>query len=779
VSVRLKVTDGAGRPRAAEVCLSAVDESIYSFGEDRAGLLPGFFSDPHPRQHFARKSWRSSLGGATAREVLEEMRDLAKASESMSKMAQEGKSHEAKGVLPQLTRPLPVALLGGLLPATSIPLDRLRSDFRETATWQPQLRAGPDGLVSTSFRLPDSLTQYRLTAVALTKDTQVGVGTARVRASLPLAVQVFLPRFAVEGDRLQAVGLVHNGGGRDRTCQLSWDVEGAKAEGPANLEVSVPAGKSAKVTLWLSFNRVGPVSVSLRCREGEDADQEKRTLEVQPLGRERTVTFSGQLEKRAEVRLPAGFSAREVRVVLARSEAAQALDALGGLLDYPHGCVEQTMSRFLPAVVARQATLQTPLDLPEEVRRKLPDILERGLARLYHFQHPDGGWGWWEHDKTDPRMSIYVVYGLARCEAAGTPVDKPVLESGCRYLRNELAAGRLPELLEGQAWLALGLAGQADSGALGRRAQDALGRELSPEFRCHLALACRAAGSSELAERLHASLRAWAPESTEGLALKLDAQLAFGAPLRACRESASHLLKRRNGLRWESTLATSRAIDGLARLLAYESARAPLKGVRITARGKNLLEVKDAKELGRLVQRYRLRGSDVGEGVVLEIQAESENALPYVLEATGVQRLDRFEAVGKEVKVRRRLETLDGKPVAGPLKVGDVVAVRLEVELDAAQGYVLLEDRRPAHCEFADERVTGPARGSLSHFEFRDDRVCLYSGSLGAGRHEFVYYLRAETAGRAHLLPGYAYPMYADHLRGETEGEVVEVRKSP
>jgi len=49
--------------------------------------------------------------------------------------------------------------------------------------------------------------------------------------------------------------------------------------------------------------------------------------------------------------------------VIARSDLPQALDGLPGLIDYPYGCVEQTMSRFLPAVLAKAAA-ETGSGLP-------------------------------------------------------------------------------------------------------------------------------------------------------------------------------------------------------------------------------------------------------------------------------------------------------------------------------------------------------------------------------------------------------------------------------
>lgn len=125
----------------------------------------------------------------------------------------------------------------------------------------------------------------------------------------------------------------------------------------------------------------------------------------------------------------------------------------------------------------------------------------------------------------------------------------------------------------------------------------------------------------------------------------------------------------------------------------------------------------------------------------------------------------------------RRFETLDGKPFQGPLKVGQVVAVRLTLSLVQPREYVLIEDRRPAGCEFADDRIVPTLAGNLAHHEFRDDRICLFATSLSPGKHEIVYFLRAETPGTFLVLPGVTYPMYQDHLRGETGTNQLEIRK--
>ena len=106
-----------------------------------------------------------------------------------------------------------------------------------------------------------------------------------------------------------------------------------------------------------------------------------------------------------------------------------------------------------------------------------------------------------------------------------------------------------------------------------------------------------------------------------------------------------------------------------------------------------------------------------------------------------------------------------------------MIGVHLTVELDKPQSYLIVEDRRPAGCEFADDAIGGPLARQAANVEFRDDRLAAFFTGLPAGRHELVYYLRAETPGTSHILPGAAYPMYNEQVRGETEAMPLEILK--
>src|SRR5262249_21450239 len=62
VRVDFRVSERDGKPRAAELSLGAVDESVYTFGEARVEELARLFADPHPAQMFREKAWRHAAG---------------------------------------------------------------------------------------------------------------------------------------------------------------------------------------------------------------------------------------------------------------------------------------------------------------------------------------------------------------------------------------------------------------------------------------------------------------------------------------------------------------------------------------------------------------------------------------------------------------------------------------------------------------------------------------------------------------------------------------------
>ena len=58
------------------------------------------------------------------------------------------------------------------------------------------------------------------------------------------------------------------------------------------------------------------------------------------------------------------------------------------------------MSSFLPNIIVTQAVTRSGAEDHCTIEASLQEKIRAGLDRLYHFQHEDGGWGWWETDET-------------------------------------------------------------------------------------------------------------------------------------------------------------------------------------------------------------------------------------------------------------------------------------------------------------------------------------------------------------------------------------------
>ena len=198
-------------------------------------------------------------------------------------------------------------------------------------------------------------------------------------------------------------------------------------------------------------------------RAEKENDGLEMVLPVLPYGvenfiAEQKVFADNQSEWSTRLKLDADARSElaEMQVSFTAGVIPSIVETLPYLIQYPYGCVEQTLSTFLPAIWAHEAAQKIGLKLPVKAAQ-MKDITDAGLKKLYGYQHGDGGWGWCGC-MTWPLFLIFVVMVIALFFVLSVGMPRFFSWFKTLFLRNSLVSpyGKLPTLrTRRRRWLML------------------------------------------------------------------------------------------------------------------------------------------------------------------------------------------------------------------------------------------------------------------------------------------------------------------------------------
>ncbi|MFI5006022.1 MAG: Ig-like domain-containing protein [Solirubrobacterales bacterium] len=315
----------------------------------------------------------------------------------------------------------------------------LRTDFKPLALFAARVPTDANGRAQVTVTLPDSLTRYRVMAVAAAGARSFGSGESTLTARLPLMVRPSPPRFLNFGDRFELPVVVQNQTGAALDVEVALRARNATVES-AGRRVTVPANDRVEVRFPVAARQAGTARFQVGAASGRWADAAEVSLPVwTPATTEAFATY-GQLDQGSvaqPVRAPAGalreFGGLELTT---SSTALQALtDAVLYLVAYPFECAEQLSSRVLAVAALRDvltAFAAEGLPKPEE----MVAAVARDVARLRALQNPDGGFGFWRRgEASNPYVSIHAAHALERAKSKGFDVPGDTLDRARTYLR--------------------------------------------------------------------------------------------------------------------------------------------------------------------------------------------------------------------------------------------------------------------------------------------------------------------------------------------------------
>jgi hypothetical protein len=318
---------------------------------------------------------------------------------------------------------------------------RVREDFNALAIFEAGLTTDNNGHAEVKVKLPDSLTRYRVMAVAVAGEKQFGMSESTLTARMPLMVRPSAPRFLNFGDKFEFPVVVQNQTDSPLTVDVAMRTINATLTAGAGRRLTVPANERVEVRLPVSAEVAGKARFQIGAVSGKWTDAAQISLPVwTPATTEAFATY-GTFEEDAiiqPVKAPADvykqFGGLEIST--SSTQLQELTDAVLYIVSYPYECSEQVSSRVL-AIAALKDVLGA---FKAEGLPKSEDIeaaIARDMKKLQFLQNNDGGFDYWRKgDESNPYVTVHVAHAMVRAKEKGFAVPEYTLSQAQNYLRN-------------------------------------------------------------------------------------------------------------------------------------------------------------------------------------------------------------------------------------------------------------------------------------------------------------------------------------------------------
>ncbi len=294
------------------------------------------------------------------------------------------------------------------------PQVRLRQFFPETMYVNPAVITDERGRASVTVQMADSITTWRMQALASSQKGQLGSTTTGLRVFQDFFIDIDLPVALTQNDEISIPIAVYNYLPEAQTVRLTLEREpwfelvGEEAE--KSLEIA--ASDIRAVFYRIRAKGIGSHSLTVHAEGSRLSDAIKRSIDVLPDGEERRDTWNDRLEGTVEqqVTLPkqAIAGASTILVKIYPGLFSQAVEGLDAMLRMPFGCFEQTSSVTYPNVLVLDYLKSTKQAKPE-LQMKAEQYINVGYQRLLSFEVEGGGFSWFGNP---PAHKVLTAYGL-------------------------------------------------------------------------------------------------------------------------------------------------------------------------------------------------------------------------------------------------------------------------------------------------------------------------------------------------------------------------------
>lgn len=782
IDLQIETKDGNGSPIETEIAIGLVDKAVWD-------LTPISLPDPYEKFFYPQ-----NLHVKTS-QILTISLDRINANTDLGSKGGSGGGGE-----------------GGI--------NTSRKKFLDTAFWSPNIKTNKQGKALIKIPLPDNLTTWKLTAVANSEIDSFGSSTTEIKVSQEIMIRPFLPRFLIFGDEPSLGAIIFNRSGSERKLKVKIESDNLNIKDNNTKHIVLKENQQTKIVWSVKVKNQENTKINIAVTDDENKkwDQLEVNLPTKPFSVPETTVSVGKVQNNSveKIFLPRQIdtSLGNLTISLINNFGLKGLKLLGNLYHYPYQCIEQVTSKFLGSIYVMRVLKRYDLERVYFFDKKLIEKnIQEGIQQIINRQNLDGGWGWWQGDKSDVVLSGYVYLSFLEAEKDNIIIDAKVLDKAKKFLESALFNDKsfgFNLTLEDKAYLVYVLKNK------NKKLLNQLNYlfnhrfDLSYEKRAQLAIASLFIEKKpDKAMKIYQELLSVAKKSGEtthweepntrkyfgGSTINtttaiLDLILTLDRNNPLIPEIFYFLLMTQKNDYRTTTYENQSMIKLFSNLLLNQKSIASLnQRYRIEVNQKKIEEgeinynnnwgdeIKKIVPISQLlidkenqVKISKLNQGDLYYHINLNYYLPFDIVNPF--EAGFMVYREFFDNKGEIIKEEK-------------IKANEDLLVRLTLIVPESRYYVVVEDFLPAGLEPINESLKNVSiyntkgafnRSDLDKFnyfsqkEFRDDRVVFFANYLPKGIYVLSYRARSTTNGRYHHPPTLAYQMYVPSVFGRSKG---------
>ena len=774
--IAIETLDSQNKGISSEVSVAVVDEAVYQIKEDQKPSLASFFY--HPRINNVSTVFSAAY------------RFFGYSEEKRLQLALNAKKNAALAALKEEDT-------------------KSREKFKDTTYWSARITTDANGRAVIKVPLAENITTWRVTALAVTSDTKVGQGKTQFIAKKYLMLSPGLPSYFIRGKEHTVIANVTNLTENKIDAEVKVKVDGGSVSGNTTAHVSVLPGKSEHCYFTVNPSedpQVQGCTVDLAVSGGGLSDGAKTAVPLSFAGRKLMLPATVQLTKESdtgtvEITLPEKFSDGSCAVRLSSGSGDALRQSLTYLADYPYGCIEQTMSRFMPLLAAKQSGY-----ISKKLKENLPNMVNEGFRLIKSHQDEEGGFGWYGEKGTDPMMSAYVYRGLILAGKYYPTADKYSAQRTRYFLYSAVDKGMSSPFEKAYVLFCL-----SEGEKLQKSMVDSLIKETSRSgiyTRTLVALTIFNQGDKDRASSLVKELireydknrekiignkeNQWDTDPVETIASLITATSRTGASQSILESLSADLISLREGIAWKNSRDTAWAVLALSEKLQKYKEIGGSSQMQILVNGSVAQSVDvsasavDAGSTKIFVNRSSMKS---GKNTISVVKNGGGPVYASVI-VSCYDMSSSFNPVNGGFSVARKYYKVDAKTTdegieihpqeSSSFKTGDLILVEIQSSKNEGTGdYLMVEDAIPPG--FSAVKLDGQYYSTryakeYSSRQIYDDRTVFFQ--KGPVKDLVVrYFIRADIPGSYTAMPPSVSLMYFPDINGSGADNFLTVEK--